>query len=186
MGRKSQSFGRTGHIAVALGVWLALAGLLLVPLGARAQTQATPGTTATACAIPSPVATMVPGDGTGAATPPATPAPVGLATPVTADCLTVTLTIDKSEAGPRVLTVTVKDESGQPVTGAEVTLKTKSLAMDHGISSYTAKSTKPGVYVASDVSLGMGGKWQTEVMIGRPGTGRADVVFVFSLNGPKM
>jgi len=129
---------------------------------------------------------MVPGDGTEGARPAASPAPAGLATPVVADCLTVTLGIVKDEAGPRVLTVTVKDASGQPVTGAEVTMRTQSLEMDHGISSYTAKMTKAGVYVASDVSLGMSGKWQVEVVIGRANIGRTIFTFDISLKGPKM
>jgi hypothetical protein len=177
----SRRWSRSEPVGVALSCWLAFAALLFVPLTARAQAPA-----ATACASPRPVATMVPGDGTGAATPAASPVPVGLATPAVANCLTVTLTIDRLEAGPRVLTLTIKNEHGKPVTGATVTLLTHSLEMNHGISSYNAKMTKRGVYVASDVSLGMGGKWQTDVLIGLPGHGRAIATFVFSLNGPKM
>lgn len=179
-----RSPGWTGSVIATLGVWLGLAGLLLASPPTRAQ--ATPGATSVACPAASPAATVVPGDGTGAATPAASPVPAGLATPVMADCLRVTLGIDKGDAGPRVLTVTIKDETGQPVTGATVTLRARSLEMDHGISSYTATMTKPGVYVARDVSLGMSGKWQTKVIIGRPGFGRAIFTFVFSLNGPKM
>lgn len=179
---ESRSRGRRGHIIVTVSIWLAVAGMLLLAPGAHAQS--TPA--AAACALPTPVATMVPGDGTGGSVPPATPAPVGLATPVVTDCLHVTLKLDTLEAGPRVLTLTVKDASGKPVTGATVTVQTQSLEMNHGISSYPAKMTKPGVYVVSDVSLGMSGKWRATVMISRPGAGRAEAVFVFSLNGPKM
>lgn len=179
---ESRSQGGSGRAIVTLGVWIAVAGLLLVARGASAQS--TPA--AAACVLPTPVATMVPGDGTGGSVPPATPAPVGLATPVVTDCLHVTLKLDTMEAGPRVLTLTVKDASGKPVTGATITVQTQSLEMNHGISSYTAKMTKPGVYVASDVSLGMSGKWQANVFISRPNTGRAEAVFVFSLTGPKM
>lgn len=170
------------RLVVALGCWLTLVGLVALPPAAGAQ--ATPP--AAACPAPSPVATLVPGDGTGGSIPAATPAPAGLATPVVTDCLRVTLTIDKREAGPRVLTLTIKEPGGKPLTGATVTLRTWSLEMNHGISSYTAKMTKPGVYVASDVSLGMSGKWQVEVTIGRPGAGKAQADFIVSLTGPKM
>lgn len=168
-------------MAIAIGCALALAAALLAPLAARAQTPAL-----TACAVSAPVSTMVPGDGTGASTPVASPAPAGLATPIVTHCLSVTLTIDQAEAGPRVLTLTIKDDHGKPVTGATITLQTHSLEMNHGISSYTAAMTKPGVYVVRDVSLGMGGRWQADVLIGLPGSGRITVTFIFSLNGPKM
>lgn len=46
--------------------------------------------------------------------------------------------------------------------------------------------TKPGVYVTKAVSLGMGDRRQTDVLIGSPGAGRAGVTFIFSLNGPTM
>lgn len=174
---EAHSLHRKGRVIMTLGVWLAFAGLLL-PLPARAQ--ATPS--ASACANPTPVATMVPGDGTGGSVPPATPAPVGLATPVMTDCLKVTLSLDKREVGSRVLTFMVKDASGEPVSDATVTVRTQSLEMGQ-ISSYTAKMTKPGVYVASAVSMGTSGKWQVDVLIGRPNIGRAEAVFVFSLIG---
>lgn len=177
----SRPWSQDGLVLIAFGCMLALATLLLAPLATHAQTPAL-----TACARPTPVSTMVPGDGTGAATPVATPAPAGLATPIVAHCLSVTLTIDQAEAGPRVLRLTIKDDHGKPVKGATVTLQTHSLEMNHGISSYTATMTKPGVYVAKDVSLGMGGKWQTDVLIGLPGDSRTSVTFIFSLNGPKM
>src|SRR5688500_18779936 len=90
-------------------------------------------------------------------------------TPIAAGELTVTIEADRLTAGPRELTVVIVDGAGQPVTDASVTIRTRSLEMDHGVSVDETVQTEPGRYFAERVSLGMGGDWLTEITIERSG-----------------
>jgi len=114
----------------------------------------------------------------------ATPSAVGLDTPVTTEDLSVMLTADGVTAGPRDLTVIVADASGAPVTDATVTVRVRSLEMDHGVSTRETAVTEPGHYLAERVPLGMGGDWAAEVTVERPGTESVVVAFVVTLDGP--
>ena len=76
------------------------------------------------------------------------------------------------------------DGDGAPVADATVTIKTRHLEMDHGTSTDEAIATAPGRYVAEGVSMGMGGTWQTEVAVLRPGAEPAAFVFSVALEGP--
>jgi hypothetical protein len=124
------------------------------------------------------------GVGSPVAPPDATPAVPSLGTPVSQSCLTVTLTADTRAAGPRTLMVDVVDTSGAPVTDAEVLINTRSLVMDHGVSTNHAKPTEPGRYVIENVPMGMAGAWQAEVVITQPGQSPVTVLFVVELEGP--
>jgi hypothetical protein len=126
----------------------------------------------------------------GEATPPPpdaieTCAAGGLGTPVATDGLVVTLEADDLNAGPRELTVVVADQAGQPVTGATVGIRTRSMEMDHGVSVDETVEVAPGRYVAERVSLGMGGDWLAEVTIERPEAAPAVLYFVLTLEGPE-
>ena len=112
-------------------------------------------------------------------------ADAGLGTPLPTDGLVVTLEADNLTAGPRDLTVVVVDADGQPVTGATVGIRTRSLAMDHGVSIDETVETEPGRYFAERVSLGMGGDWLAEVTIERPDTEPVVLYFVLTLEGPE-
>ena len=103
---------------------------------------------------------------------------------VTASCLTVTVTADKTRAGPRTLTVEVVGADGVPVDDAEVVIKSRHLEMDHGTSTDQARPTGRGRYMAEQVALGMTGLWHIEVVITRPGHEPVTVVFVVDLDGP--
>lgn len=148
--------------------------------------EGTPSPVAAPCVLTSPQATS----GTPAIA--ASPAPHELQTeellrpgiPVTESCLTVALTADKTTAGPRTLTVEVVGADGTPIGDAEVMTKTRHLEMDHGTSTYQARPTGRGRYVAEKVSLGMSGVWQVEVVVTRPGYEPVVVTFVVELEGP--
>jgi nitrogen fixation protein FixH len=107
-----------------------------------------------------------------------------LGTPVSQACLTVTLTADKGAAGPRTLVVTIFDESGAPVTDAEVMIGTRHLEMDHGTSTAQAKLIEPGRYAVEQVPMGMSGEWEAEIVISRPGQTPITLIFVVELEGP--
>lgn len=117
------------------------------------------------------------------ASPDATASTVGAGTPVTVSCLTVTLSLDKMVAGPRTISIEIVSPSSAPIIDADVVLNTRSLVMDHGISTNQAKLTEPGLYVVEKVPMGMAGEWQAEVVIARPGQQPIVVIFVVDLEG---
>lgn len=151
------------------------------PLGQAGTPAAAP------CATASPQAV----DGTPErATPPASggvdvAAPPTLGTPVTVSCLTVTLRAESTRAGPGTLTVEVLDAGGIPVEEADVVIYTRHIGMDHGTSTSDAVASGPGTWVAENVSLGMGGEWEAQVVITRPGFEDVAVIFVIDLVGPE-
>jgi methionine-rich copper-binding protein CopC len=130
-----------------------------------------------------PCASATPGATPPAATPPAatpgagTPTAIqcgpimvdaGFGTPAAAGELTVTLAADSTSAGPRVLTARLTDASGAPIADATVTFAARSLDMDMGTAQGAAIMSAPGQYSAT-VNMGMGGSWQVDVSVARPG-----------------
>ncbi len=91
---------------------------------------------------------------------------------------------DDPTAGPVDITVEVMDADGRPVTDAVVTAETQHLEMNHGESVNDAVPVAPGRYLAERVSMGMGGTWQAEVLIDRPGEDQVVVPFLVLLEGP--
>jgi hypothetical protein len=173
------------------GVAVAVAVTALVLLTALARSSAShllPGAAGTPCAdLTGIVGTPGP---EGGATPPATVEGAAcldaesFGTPVAADGLTVTLLADNFKAGPRQLTVVIVDADGQPMVDATVTIRTRSLEMEHGVAITETVQTEPGHYFAEHVSLGMGGDWLAEVTIERPGAEPVILYFVLTLEGP--
>jgi len=152
----------------------------------------TVGGSGTPCAAGTPGATpsaATPASATpGAGTPTAVPCdPItvdaGFGTPAAAGGMTITLASDQTSAGPRVLTATLADESGSPITDATVQLSAQSLDMDMGIAQATATMSNPGQYSAT-VNMGMGGNWQVDVSVTRPGQQAIVVRYTVSLTGP--
>lgn len=127
-----------------------------------------------ACAIGTPVAI------TG--TPTIDPAGVG--TPVAGSCLTVTLLAATTKAAPNTLTVLIDDERGEPIADATVTIENRHLDMDHGTSTRQAEAVAPGRYVAEQVPMGMGGRWEVTVIVARPEQPPLAVAFLVRLEGP--
>jgi hypothetical protein len=56
--------------------------------------------------------------------------------------------------------------------------------MNHGVSVTEADQTGSGRYLAKQVPMGMGGHWQVEVQVTRPGQPPVAAVFVVTLSGP--
>jgi hypothetical protein len=108
----------------------------------------------------------------------------GIGTPVAFADLLLTLTAAQTKAGPVDLTVTLVDAAGQPVTDATVLVLNQHLEMNHGVSITVAVPTAPGRYRARQVPMGMGGHWQVEVQVTRPGRPPVAAVFVVTLSGP--
>jgi hypothetical protein len=65
-----------------------------------------------------------------------------------------------------------------------VTILSQHLEMDHGVSVRVAEMTAPGTYFAEKVPMGMGGDWQVEIQIAKPGAPVSAAVFTIKLNGP--
>ena len=186
--QSGSAVGRARAIVALLVAAIAIVALGPRPVAGHESHGGTPSPVAAACSLASPQAT----DGTpAAAVSPGPQAPVNVdsglphvGTSVATTCLTVTLTVDKMAAGPRTLVVEVVDPSGAPVTDAEVMIHTRSLVMDHGISTNPAIPTEPGRYEVEHVSMGMAGAWQAEVVVTRPGSKPVTVAFVVDLEGP--
>jgi hypothetical protein len=111
--------------------------------------------------------------------------PTGPGTPVAGGGLTITLGARQTEAGPVDLVVKVRDEGGRPVDDADVSIVTTHLEMDHGSEPDRAAGAGGGRYVAEEVAMGMGGRWQAEVVVERPGQPPVSVRFVVDLAGPQ-
>lgn len=178
-----RSLGR--HRRTILATMLVIATLSLGALAAVAR-DGTPASGGTPCLLASPGAA---GGTQGAAATPAANADPGdaptLGTPVAASCLTVILRAGEPKAGPQDLTVEVRGPDGAPVTDAVVVIRTRHLEMDHGTSTNEAAATGPGIYIAERVSMGMGGTWQAEVEITRPGYEPVVATFILRLEGPQ-
>jgi len=152
----------------------------------------TVGGSGTPCATGTPGATPSPAT-PGPATPESgTPTAVtcdpitvdsGFGTPAAAGGMTVTLTADQTSAGPRALTATLADASGAPITDATVQFSAQSLDMDMGIAQASATMTAPGQY-SGTVNMGMGGNWQVDVGVTRPGQPTVIIRYAVSLTGP--
>jgi hypothetical protein len=176
---------RLGLTTVALAVlilaaWLTLPAAQRVTLGAAKTPTATPacprltdtkGNPATPAALGTPTAAVVCTE-------------TGLGTPVAADGIRLTLTAAQSKAGPVDLTVDVVDDTGAPVDDAKVLVLNQHLEMNHGVSVNEAVRTASGRYVAKGVPMGMGGHWQVEVQVSRPGQPTVAAVFEVKLEGP--
>ena len=109
--------------------------------------------------------------------------PVTVGTPLAADGLMVTLTLSSNEAAPQNVVIDVRDANGTPVDDATVTIINRHLEMDHGDFVHTLDHVGQGRYEAKGVGMGMGGRWQTEVVIERPGQPTVTVYFLEKLEG---
>jgi hypothetical protein len=168
----------TSLFLVILAAWLAFPSAQRMTLGADGTPSASPACArlseeqpATPTALGTPMATVVCTE-------------TGPGTPVAVDGLQLTLTAAQDKAGPVDLTIAVVDAAGEPVVDATVLILTQHLEMNHGISIDVAFHTGDGVYRANKVSMGMGGTWQVEVQVTRPGQPPAAAVFEVTLDGP--
>jgi hypothetical protein len=175
----TKRFGLTAAAlaALILAAWLTLPVAQRPALGAAITPTATPAcprltdTKGTPAALGTPTAAAV---CTG----------TGLGTPVAADGVRLTLTVAQSKAGPVDLTVEVVDDAGAPVDDATVLVLNQHLEMNMGVSVNEAVHTASGHYVAKGVPMGMGGHWQVEIQVSRPGQPPVAAVFEVQLSGP--
>ena len=151
---------------------------VVTPLAARWESSRANADPATPCAQTLPTATP-PANG---ACPSVAPQ-VEPGTPAAADGLTVTLAISSGRAGLVTLTVGVTDEHGAPVDDVTVAVKARHLDMDMGEFPHDALQTAPGTYTAERVGMGMGGNWQVEVDVARPGHDPVALFFRVTMEG---
>lgn len=98
--------------------------------------------------------------------------------------MSITLTAAQNQAGPVDLTIEVRDATGAPVDDATVLVLNQHLEMNMGVGVTAAAHTGAGRYLAKQVPMGMGGDWQVEVQITRPGHPTVAAVFAIKLQGP--
>ncbi len=108
-----------------------------------------------------------------------------LGTPVAESDLLVMLFSSRELAGPNDLTVVILNEWCDPVTDATVTVRTRSLEMDHGVRTTLAEPSGEGRYMAADVPMGMAGAWEAEVTVSRSEQKEIVVAFVMTLKGTR-
>lgn len=100
--------------------------------------------------------------------PPARTVPQQVAT---AGPLRVALALDSGQlttSGPNTLRLTITDRAGNPVTGAEVTLRLTMLTMAMDAPDVSATTTVAGHYIAHPI-FAMAGAWRLVVTISQPG-----------------
>ena len=180
--------GVSRRLTVGVSAVLAVVGALLLLVGripgtpasqpAAALVAQAPGITGTPATSPEHVHEYE-------SAPEATPtegALPGIATPVRAGDLTVTLNADTRYAAPTDLTIIVTDSAGSPFTGARITLFPEMAGMGAG-ESLPAVEQEPGTYVAAYAPLTMPGHWEIAVRISPKGQPSSTVRFGLDVGG---
>ena len=72
-------------------------------------------------------------------------------------------------------------QNGSPVGGAVVNIATFFKGLNQTGPVATCRETMPGRYEATEVSTGMGGKWEAEVSVSRPNQPDAKFTFPFEV-----
>ena len=171
---------------IKTGIQVALSGLLLIAVCAVAWVSLNRESLgATPVAMPERMCVLSGTPVSGVAVDPAfldcEPASPG--TPVAAGGLTVTLSLSSDRAAPQEIVVTIIDAAGKPVDDAMVTLVNRHLEMDHGDFVRQLVHDRDGRYLGKQVGMGMGGRWQTEIQVARPGQEVVTFVFEERLKG---
>lgn len=81
--------------------------------------------------------------------------------------LTATLAIKPDRSGPNEITVSLRDARGRPVQRATVVVLTTMLDMIMGTGTAALKEISPGSF-SGTTDLGMGGRWQLQVLVYQP------------------
>jgi len=167
--------------AILVGLWFVLAASSRITIGA----DGTPSPTPLCPRLGDDVADSTTPDPFGSPTAAAfICTDTGLATPLTVNGLSLTVTAAQDQAGPVDLLITVKNARGEPIVDGKVSILSQHLGMNHGISVDEAFHTGDGVYQANDVSMGMSGEWQVEIQVERPNQPVGAAVFTITLEGP--
>ncbi len=104
-------------------------------------------------------------------------------TPVATDGLEVALASEFGALGDSSFTITVSDQSGTPIDGAEVTIGGSMPDMGMTLSSKNATPLGSGQYRVDAVPITMGGDWNIEVTVDRDGAEPITVPFVVPVGG---
>ncbi len=91
------------------------------------------------------------------------------------DTVTLTTACPAAAGSTTTITITITSSTGQPVTGAAVTLK--SIMPSMGMSSDVISALPHGDSYQASVLFGMSGTWNVAVTIVPPGSGPKDVRF---------
>ena len=109
--------------------------------------------------------------------------PAGVGTPLVGAKLTVTLSLSSDRAAPQNIVVRILDANGSSVDDATVMLINRHLEMDHGDFVRKLVHDSDGRYLGEKVGMGMGGRWQTEIQVSRPGQPTTTFIFAVLLKG---
>jgi len=115
------------------------------------------------------------------------PVPVGLAPAgpgtytASASGITATVSIKPDHAGPNTITVMLKDSHGGPIKQATVVILETMLDMVMGIGKAQLHQTAPGTFTGIG-DLGMGGRWQLEMLVFTPGGGYTTMKIVVEVS----
>lgn len=93
--------------------------------------------------------------------------------------LTVTATTPSPKTGDNLLTITVRDAQGKPVTGAKVTASVAMTSMDMGTTHPTVQEVGSGKYTVT-AAFSMAGPWRVKVRVAAPGQNPALKAFDFT------
>ena len=89
----------------------------------------------------------------------------GVGTPVASDGLTATLEVTQDRAGPVDLILSVTDEQGEPLAGANVAITWEMPGMGDGRTEARAEEVAPGHYQVAAAQLDMAGEWTVSARI---------------------
>lgn len=146
-------------------------------LGRDASTPIASPVVPAVCAFPgTPVSTMLDVQRSGCES-------ASLGEPYRVGDIVVTMTFSSDRAAPQDISILITDLDGNPVTDASIFLINRHLEMNHGDYTHAFGHDHDGMYVEEKVGMGMGGRWQTEVQISRPGRATVTVVYQIKLKG---
>ncbi|HEX5414075.1 MAG TPA: copper resistance protein CopC [Chloroflexota bacterium] len=96
--------------------------------------------------------------------------------------LSTTLTVSPGRPGPNQYVVLVHDASGQPTADATaVFARLTYLDSDLGVAQVALNPAGNGRFICNGTELAVNGKWQTEVIVRRPGKDDARATYVFAV-----
>ena len=103
---------------------------------------------------------------------------------IQADNLTVTLQLDDTALGPRLVEVLIHDAAGRPVDVTSVRLRFSMAEMDMGIVEADAQPVKRGRFQARGAFFTMAGRWTIEAVLARDAQTPLSVAFAFPIAAP--
>jgi mono/diheme cytochrome c family protein len=112
------------------------------------------------------------------------PLATGVAQTAMAGDLRVTLRIDDTTVGTRVIDVTIADAQGQPTDGGDVRLRFSMRDMNMGLSEVQAQPVGRGHFQARGQFFSMVGNWAVEAVLMRENLAPIQVPFTMAIAGP--